>query len=203
MVLLGGVRCSIPDGITKSGLVLDIRVLSFQELPEARYSKDYSKTGVTGLLPLHQRQQMHVCIPHSTHTHTQQTRVHSKPYPSLDHESLNLVLDGPDLAHEVTSLVGGDASRDHGAGHTSRTTQRKLAGHVDVGHVLVLSQEGQMEQDGERGGVGGQDDDFSGSAVQSLGRWERESSISRLLVFVDGLGERERVHSPSLAPFFN
>lgn len=178
---------------------MDIRVLSFQELPEARYSKDYSRTGVTGLLSLHQTTEKR---PHSV-LKTQETRSHPKPFPPLDHESLDLVLDGPDLAHEVTGLVGGDAGCDHGAGHTSRTTQRKLAGHVDVGHVLVLSQEGQMEQDGERGGVGGQDDDFSGSAVQSLGRWERESSISRLLVFVDGLGERERVHSPSLAPFFN
>ena len=93
-----------------------------------------------------------------------------QPYPSLDHESLNLVLDGPDLAHQITSLVGSDTGRDHRTRHTSGPTQGKLAGDVDVGDVLVLSQERQVEQDGERGGVRGQDDNLSGSTIQSLGR---------------------------------
>jgi hypothetical protein len=37
----------------------------------------------------------------------------------LDLETLNLVLERPDLAHEVGSLVGGDAAGDDGAGDTA------------------------------------------------------------------------------------
>lgn len=96
-----------------------------------------------------------------------------KPYNPLtsllDHETLNLVLNGSDLAHKVTSLVGSDAGRDHRARHTSGPTQGELAGDVDVGDVLVLSEEGQVKQDGQGGGVRGQDDDLGGSAIEGLG----------------------------------
>lgn len=37
----------------------------------------------------------------------------------LDLETLNLVLERPDLAHEVGGLVGGDAAGDDGAGDTA------------------------------------------------------------------------------------
>ena len=39
-------------------------------------------------------------------------------------------------------------------------TYSHLAGDVDVGDVLVLAEEGQVEEDGERAGIGGQDDEF-------------------------------------------
>ena len=35
--------------------------------------------------------------------------------------------------------------------------------------TLVFAQQGQVQQDGERGGVGGQDDDLACSTVQGLG----------------------------------
>jgi len=37
----------------------------------------------------------------------------------LDHESLDLVLQAADLAHEVRGLVGGDAGSDDSAGNTA------------------------------------------------------------------------------------
>ena len=132
------------------------------------------------------------------------THPNLQPYPSLDHESLNLVLDGPDLAHEITSLVGGDTGRDHRTRHTSGPTQGKLAGDVDVGDVLVLSQEGQVEQDGERGGVRGQDDNLSGSTIKSLGRcWVERRIVSERVLHEDQNCRRRKYYSPSLAPFFN
>jgi hypothetical protein len=78
----------------------------------------------------------------------------------LDLEPLDLVLEGADLAHEVRGLVGGD-----GAG----AAQSHLGGNVDVGNVLVLAEEGQVEEDGQGAGVGGQDDDLGDTAVEGLG----------------------------------
>ena len=40
-----------------------------------------------------------------------------------------------------------------------------------IGGVLVFAQQGQMEEDGQRRGVGGQDDDFRNATVESLGRF--------------------------------
>ena len=88
---------------------------------------------------------------------------------ALDHEPLNLVLDGPDLSHEVASLVGGDASSDHRTRDTSRAAQGELAGDEDVAGVLVLTQERDVEQNGERGGVGREDDQLGSTAIEGLG----------------------------------
>lgn len=89
---------------------------------------------------------------------------------NLDHQSLDLVLESADLVHEIGRLVGGDAGRDDGAGHAAGAAERGLGGNVDVWHVLVLAEEGKVEEDGERGGVGGEDDDLGDSAVERLGR---------------------------------
>lgn len=91
------------------------------------------------------------------------------PREGLDHESLDLVLEAADLVHQVAGLVGGDAGGDDGTADATGTAQGSLGGHVDVGHVLVLAQQRQVQQDGERGGVGGQDDDLGDTAVQRLG----------------------------------
>lgn len=48
----------------------------------------------------------------------------------LDHESLDLVLESADLAHEVGSLVGGDGGSDDGAGDTAGTAESHLGGNV-------------------------------------------------------------------------
>ena len=87
----------------------------------------------------------------------------------LDHHALNLVLQGTDLSHQVTSLVGGDASSDHRTRDTSRAAQGELAGDEDVAGVLVLTQERDVEQNGERGGVGREDDQLGSTAIEGLG----------------------------------
>lgn len=63
----------------------------------------------------------------------------ANPIQSLDHQTLNLVLDSEDLRLEVTSIVGGDADSDHGTRDTGGTTKGKFAGNVAVGDVLVLA----------------------------------------------------------------
>lgn len=87
----------------------------------------------------------------------------------LDHESLNLILQAPDLVHEITGLVGGDASGDDGSADTASTAESGLRWDVDVGDVLVLAEQRQVQQDGEGSGVGGEDDDLGNTAVQGLG----------------------------------
>lgn len=51
---------------------------------------------------------------------------------SLDHESLDLVLEGADLAHEVGGLVGGDAAADNCAADTAGAAKSHLAGDVNL-----------------------------------------------------------------------
>lgn len=90
---------------------------------------------------------------------------------ALDHEPLNLVLDGPDLSHEVASLVGGDASSDHRTRDTGRPAQSKLAGHEDIRSILVFTKKGDVQKDSERIGVRSEDDDFRGTTIECLGRF--------------------------------
>jgi hypothetical protein len=51
---------------------------------------------------------------------------------SLDHEALDLVLEGADLAHEVGGLVGGDAAADDSAADTAGAAKSHLAGDVNL-----------------------------------------------------------------------
>lgn len=89
---------------------------------------------------------------------------------SLDHQTLHAILQLADLGHQVARLVGGDGSSNDGAGHTAGAAQSSLAGDIDVRNVLVFSQERQVEEDGQRRGIGSKDNDLRGSAVEGLGR---------------------------------
>ena len=71
--------------------------------------------------------------------------------PHLDLETLDLVLEGPDLAHEVTGFVGRDGTGDDSTGDTAGAAEGHLGGDVDVGHVLILAEEWKVEEDGESG----------------------------------------------------
>jgi hypothetical protein len=51
----------------------------------------------------------------------------------LDLKSLDLVLKGPDLAHEVGSLVGGDGAGDHSARNAAGSSE----GHLGRTKVLL------------------------------------------------------------------
>jgi len=97
----------------------------------------------------------------------------------LDGEALDLVAQGLDLASQLTGLVRVDAGRDDGTADAAGAAQHRLARDVDVGSALVLAQEGDVQQDGERLGVGGEDGDFAGAAVQRFGHCGPSVSISR------------------------
>ena len=86
----------------------------------------------------------------------------------LDHQTLDLVTDGANLGVQVTGLVGGDGTGDDRAGDTSGTTEGHLGGNVDVGNVLVLTEKGQVKDDGKGGGVGSQDNQVGGTTVTHL-----------------------------------
>jgi hypothetical protein len=67
-------------------------------------------------------------------------------------------LQGPDLAHEVASLVTGDAASNHRTSNATGTAKRHLARDVHVGYVLILAEERQVEQNSERRSIRSQDD---------------------------------------------
>lgn len=71
----------------------------------------------------------------------------------LDHQALDLGLNGADLVGELTGIVGGDRHSDDGTADTAGTAKGHLGGNVDVGDVLVLAQKGQVENDGQRSGA--------------------------------------------------
>lgn len=87
----------------------------------------------------------------------------------LDHEALDLVLEGTDLVHEVGGLVGGDGSGNDGAGDTAGTAESHLGGNVDVRDVLVLAEKRKVHENGEGSGVGSEEDDLRSTTVEGLG----------------------------------
>lgn len=87
----------------------------------------------------------------------------------LDQKSLDLVLEGADLVHEIGGLVGGDGGGDDGAGDTAGTSESGLGWNVDVWDVLILAEEWEVEENLKGIGVGGEDDDLRDSAVEGLG----------------------------------
>ena len=86
-----------------------------------------------------------------------------------DHQTFTSILQLSDLRHQITTLVRGDAGCNDCPTHTARPTQRSLRVHVHVRHVLVFGEQGQVEQDCKRGGVGGQDDEFGRASIEGLG----------------------------------
>lgn len=68
--------------------------------------------------------------------HARASRTESELILPLDHQSLDLILKGADLVHEIGSLVGGDGSADDGASNTAGATESHLAG--DLCAVLVM-----------------------------------------------------------------
>lgn len=91
------------------------------------------------------------------------------PLPILDHESLNLVLDGSDLSHKITGLVGSDAGRDHRARHASCATQSELAGDENVRRILILCKQRQVKKNGQGVAVSGKNHNLGSTAVKRLG----------------------------------
>jgi hypothetical protein len=87
---------------------------------------------------------------------------------ALDHQSLNLVFDGPDLSHEITGLVGGDAGRNHRTRDTGCTAQSELAGDENIRDILVLAEKGDVQKDSQGVRVRSEDDDFRGTTIEGF-----------------------------------
>ena len=101
-----------------------------------------------------------------------------------DKELLNLLLDGGDLGLDLRSFVLGDGRGDDGAGDTAGAAEGLLRPAEDVGHVLVLAEQRDVEEDLQRLGVGGEHDELGLAAVEGLGGLV--GTLAELLV-VDGL----------------
>jgi len=86
----------------------------------------------------------------------------------LRKELVDLVADRVDLALELLAVRGEDRAGDDGARDAARAAERGAGGHEDVGDVLVLAEEGQVEDNGERVGVAGEDDELRDGAVERL-----------------------------------
>lgn len=91
---------------------------------------------------------------------------------NLDEKPLNLVLQGPNLSLQLGRLIRGDRGRDDSAGNTAGTPKGDFRGDKDVGYVLVLAEEREMEEDLEGRGVGGKNDEFGNTPVERFSRYE-------------------------------
>ena len=97
----------------------------------------------------------------------------------LDGKTLHLLPQAADLGGEITGLVRVDAGRNDRAAHTTGTAQRDLARDENVGDVLVLGEQGQVHDDGQRGGVSGEHDDLGDTAVDRLGGQTEKTRLER------------------------
>lgn len=87
----------------------------------------------------------------------------------LDGNSLDLALDSLNGTRELTGLVGVDRRSDDGAADTASSAEVQLGRHVDIVHVLVFGEEGEVEEDRKRFRISSQDCDFANAAVEGLG----------------------------------
>jgi hypothetical protein len=82
-------------------------------------------------------------------------------------------LDGVDLTPKLTRLVGSNRGSNHRARNTASATKGSLGGDKDVRDVLVLAEEGEVEEDLDGFRVGGHDDELADTAVEGLLRVKR------------------------------
>ena len=78
-------------------------------------------------------------------------------------------LDGLDLALKLPSLVGCDRARDDRARNTTGPTKSSLAGNKDIRNVLVLAEQGKVEDNLDGLDVGSHDNELADTTVESLG----------------------------------
>lgn len=107
----------------------------------------------------------------------------------LDLESLDLVLQASDLAHQVGCLVGGDACCDDSSADTTCTSQSSLGWYVNVRGVLVFAEKGKVKKNSQWGSIGGEDNNFTDTTVEGLGGLV--GSLLQLTVMLSLLNEIE------------
>ena len=86
----------------------------------------------------------------------------------LDQKFFNLSPQGADLVSQVTAFVGDDRAGDDGTTDSASSSQGNLAGNKDIRHVLVLAEQGQVQQNFKWFGIRGHDDEFADASVERL-----------------------------------
>ena len=87
----------------------------------------------------------------------------------LDEQALDLGLHGLDLVGQLLVIALHDGEGDDVAGDLGGASEGGLAGDEDVGDVLILAQEGEVEEDLDGVGVTGKDDEIGEATVEGLG----------------------------------
>jgi len=87
---------------------------------------------------------------------------------ALDHQPLDLIFNAPDLTHQFTALIRRDTCSNDGSRNSTGTAQGCLAVNKNVRYILVLTQKWEMQQDGQRRTVRGQDDNLSDTTIERL-----------------------------------
>lgn len=110
---------------------------------------------------------------------------------NLDEELLNLVLDSLDLGVQLPSLIGGNTGGDNRPRNTASPTESSLGRQKDIGDVLVLTEEGKVEDDLNRLDIGGHDNEFADTSVKGLGGFV--GTLLELLVMLSLLDQVENL----------
>ena len=63
----------------------------------------------------------------------------SKPHASntLNHEPLDLILQTPNLPHQITRLISRDTRRDNCPANTTSSSQRRFGRYIDVRNTII------------------------------------------------------------------
>lgn len=101
----------------------------------------------------------------------------SKSSPSLqvftknnnEEREMTTNLDSLDLGVQLPSLIGGNTGGDNRPRNTASPTESSLGRQKDIGDVLVLTEEGKVEDDLNRLDIGGHDNEFADTSVKGLG----------------------------------
>ena len=86
----------------------------------------------------------------------------------LDQQLLDLQLNVVDLASKLAVGVAHDGASNNGTSNSASTTQSNLRGNKDVGDILVLAKERNVENDLKRLSIGSHHDEGALTTIQSL-----------------------------------
>lgn len=111
---------------------------------------------------------------------------------ALDHQPLDLIFNAPDLTHQFTALIRCDTCSNDGSRNPTCSAQGYLAVYENVRNILVLTQQREVQQDGQRRTVRGQDDNLSNPPIERLrrliGAFLEKSCVGALLHQVEEFG---------------
>jgi hypothetical protein len=87
-----------------------------------------------------------------------------------DNHIADLIPQLVDLRRQFTRPVRRDTGSNHRSAYTTRTPKRDFARHIDVRAVLIFGEKGYWEDDVDWCGVGRNDYEFGGTAIEGFDR---------------------------------